>query len=173
MTFEYDGIRYIGSFAPLFVHQYSQAWFDFRGKRDQYADYFQNSIIATDVHRRFCMDLASQFPDYSEDLGASPLRIRRGDTWYGEGRRRPGRSTARVVPCAAGGSLPFLPQPAVRVLRNDQESLRTARVDPLRIRGCVQSTDELVRQRRGRNRHGNYAWSWPRMRARDSCGTRS
>jgi hypothetical protein len=33
--FEYDGIRYIGSFAPLFVHQYSQAWFDFRGKRDQ------------------------------------------------------------------------------------------------------------------------------------------
>ena len=33
--FEYDGIRYIGSFAPIFVHQYSQAWFDFRGKRDQ------------------------------------------------------------------------------------------------------------------------------------------
>jgi hypothetical protein len=29
--FEYDGLRYIGSFAPLFVHQYSQAWFDFRG----------------------------------------------------------------------------------------------------------------------------------------------
>jgi hypothetical protein len=31
--FEYDGLRYIGSFAPLFIHQYSQAWFDFRGKR--------------------------------------------------------------------------------------------------------------------------------------------
>ena len=55
--FEYDGLRYIGSFAPLFVHQYSQAWFDFRGKRDRYADYFQNSIIATDVHRRFCLEL--------------------------------------------------------------------------------------------------------------------
>jgi hypothetical protein len=24
--FEYDGLRYIGSFAPLFVHQYSQAF---------------------------------------------------------------------------------------------------------------------------------------------------
>jgi len=60
-TFEYDGIRYIGSFAPLFVHQYSQAWFDFRGKRDRYTDYFQNSAIATDVHRRFCLDLAQQF----------------------------------------------------------------------------------------------------------------
>jgi len=31
LTFEYDGMKYIGSFAPLFVHQYSQAWFDFRG----------------------------------------------------------------------------------------------------------------------------------------------
>jgi len=31
LVFEYDGMRYIGSFAPLFVHQYSQAWFDFRG----------------------------------------------------------------------------------------------------------------------------------------------
>ena len=57
-TFEYDGIKYIGSFAPLFVHQYSQAWFDFRGKRDQYADYFQNSVLATEVHRRFCLDLS-------------------------------------------------------------------------------------------------------------------
>ena len=34
--FEYDGLRYVGSFAPLFVHQYSQAWFDFRGKKDRY-----------------------------------------------------------------------------------------------------------------------------------------
>jgi hypothetical protein len=41
-TFEYDGLRYIGSYAPLFIHQYSQAWFDFRGKRDRYADYYKN-----------------------------------------------------------------------------------------------------------------------------------
>ena len=67
-TFDYEGLRYIGSFAPLFVHQYSQAWFDFRGKRDRYADYFQNSVIATEVHRRFCMELGKQFPDYSDDL---------------------------------------------------------------------------------------------------------
>ena len=25
--FEYDGMRYVGSYAPLFIHQYSQAWF--------------------------------------------------------------------------------------------------------------------------------------------------
>ena len=52
----------------FFVHQYSQAWFDFRGKRDKYADYFQNSVTATEVHRRFCLELGKQFPDYSEDL---------------------------------------------------------------------------------------------------------
>src|SRR5437016_2428845 len=67
-TFEYGGLRYIGAFAPLFVHQYSQAWFDFRGKRDKYADYFRNSVIATEVHRRFCIQLAKQFPDYSDAL---------------------------------------------------------------------------------------------------------
>ena len=66
--FEFDGIRYIGSFAPLFVHQYSQAWFDFRGKRDAYADYFVNSALATDAHRLFCLELGKQFPDYSDDL---------------------------------------------------------------------------------------------------------
>jgi hypothetical protein len=62
-TFEYEGLRYIGSYAPLFVHQYSQAWFDFRGKRDRYADYFKNSAIATEVHRRFCLELSKQFSD--------------------------------------------------------------------------------------------------------------
>src|SRR5580692_12354167 len=61
ITFEYDGERYIGSFAPLFVHQYSQAWFDFRGKRDKFADYFLNSEIATDVHRRFCLEMGKTF----------------------------------------------------------------------------------------------------------------
>src|SRR5260370_6578953 len=68
VVFEYDGQRYIGSFAPLFVHQYSQAWFDFRKKRDRFADYFQNSIVATDVHRQFCVELNSQFSDYSNAL---------------------------------------------------------------------------------------------------------
>jgi hypothetical protein len=65
-VFEYDGIRYIGAFAPLFIHQYSQAWFVFRGNKVKYADYFQNSALATDAHRHFCVDLSTQFSDYSE-----------------------------------------------------------------------------------------------------------
>jgi hypothetical protein len=122
VTFEYDGIRYIGSFAPLFVHQYSQAWFDFRHKRDQYTDYFQNSIIATEVHRRFCMDLSTQFPDYSESLwGITASDSSRGYVVWG-GPPATGPIDGTVVPCAAGGSLPFLPQPAVHVLETMKNS---------------------------------------------------
>ena len=116
-TFEYDGLRYIGSFAPLFVHQYSQAWFDFRGKRDRYADYFQNSVIATDVHRRFCMELSAQFPTYSDDLwGITASDSQQGYVIWG-GPPAFGPIDGTVVPSAAAGSLPFLPQPTMRVLR--------------------------------------------------------
>lgn len=120
MQFEYDGLRYIGSFAPLFVHQYSQAWFDFRGKKDKYADYFQNSVIATDVHRRFCLELARQFPSYSDDLwGITASDSQNGYVIWG-GPPAMGPIDGTVVPSAPAGSLPFLPQPAMRVLRNIQ-----------------------------------------------------
>ncbi|MGH9559487.1 MAG: glucoamylase family protein [Bryobacteraceae bacterium] len=117
-TFEYDGLRYIGSYAPLFVHQYSQAWFDFRGKRDKYADYFQNSVTATKAHRRFCIDLARLFPDYSEDLwGITASDSQNGYVVWG-GPPEIGPIDGTMVPSAAGGSLAFLPGPTLRVLKN-------------------------------------------------------
>jgi hypothetical protein len=117
INFEYDGLRYIGSYAPLFVHQYSQAWFDFRKKRDRYADYFQNSVIATDVHRRFCLELGRQFSDYSDDLwGITASDSENGYVIWG-GPPTMGLIDGTVVPSAAAGSLPFLPQPVMRVLR--------------------------------------------------------
>jgi hypothetical protein len=120
-TFEYDGLRYIGSFAPLFVHQYSQAWFDFRNKRDRYADYFENSAIATDVHRRFCLELNEQFSDYSNALwGITASDSVRGYVIWG-GPPAMGPIDGTVVPCAAGGSLPFLPDATMRVLKTIQE----------------------------------------------------
>jgi hypothetical protein len=118
LTFEYEGMRYIGSFAPLFVHQYSQAWFDFRGKRDKYANYFQNSIVATEVHRQFCIELGKQFPDYSDDLwGITASDSSNGYVIWG-GPPAIGPIDGTVATSAAGGSLPFLPQPVMRVLHN-------------------------------------------------------
>ncbi|HTD85530.1 MAG TPA: glucoamylase family protein, partial [Candidatus Binatia bacterium] len=55
-VFEYEGLRFITVEAPLFIHQYSHAWFDFAGRRDRYTDYFENSVRATKAHRRFCMN---------------------------------------------------------------------------------------------------------------------
>lgn len=116
-TFEYDGMRYIGSFAPLFVHQYSQAWFDFRGKRDRYANYFENSRIATQVHRQFCIEFAKRFPDYSEDLwGITASDSQKGYVIWG-GPPAVGPIDGTIAPAAAGGSLAFLPQECMRVMR--------------------------------------------------------
>jgi len=118
LTFDYEGQRYIGSFAPLFVHQYSQAWFDFRDKRDKYADYFQNSVIATRVHRQFCIELGKQFPSYNQDMWG----ITASDSLYGYvawgGPPETGPIDGTIVPSASAGSLPFLPQEVMRVLRN-------------------------------------------------------
>jgi hypothetical protein len=117
-TFEYHGLRYIGSYAPLFVHQYSQAWFDLRGRRDRYADYFQNSMIATDVHRRFCLELTKQFPHYSDDLwGITASDSENGYMIWG-GPPQMGPIDGTVVPSAPAGSLPFMPQATLRVLKH-------------------------------------------------------
>src|SRR6202051_41134 len=116
--FEFDGFRYIGSFAPLFIHQYSQAWFDFRGKRDTFADYFENSKLATDAHRRFCVELGRQFTDYSDDLwGITASDSEKGYVIWG-GPPMMGPIDGTVVPSASAGSLPFVPEAVLRVLKN-------------------------------------------------------
>jgi hypothetical protein len=116
--FEYDGLSYIGSFAPLFVHQYPQAWFDLRGKRDQYADYFRNSTAATEAHRRFCLELAPRSPDYTDDLwGITASDSQHGGYTVWGGPPAIGPIDGTVVPSAAGGSLVFLPHATLRVLK--------------------------------------------------------
>jgi hypothetical protein len=68
-TLTYQGNSYITDLqAPLFIHQYSHAWFDFRNKQDAYANYFNNSITATKAHKAFCLSLAGQFSDYSDNV---------------------------------------------------------------------------------------------------------
>src|ERR1700687_746110 len=118
LTFEYDGMRYIGSFAPLLVHQYSQASFYFCGTRDKFADYFRNSVTATEVHRRFCLELGKQFPDYSEDLWGITASDSEHDGYVAwGGPPATGPIDGSVVPSAAGGSLPFLPDATMHVLK--------------------------------------------------------
>jgi hypothetical protein len=117
-TITYQGLTYISGNDPLFTHQYSQAWFDFRNKKDAYANYFDNSITATKAHKLFCLSLKSQFSDYSDDLwGISASDYAKGYTAWG-GPPPQGPLDGSVVPCATGGSLPFLPTDCISVLRN-------------------------------------------------------
>jgi len=81
---KYQGIEYISGNDPIFTHQYSHAWFDFRNKRDAYTDYFENSVKATKAHKLFCLSLRDRFPDYSEDLwGISASDYVKGYTAWG------------------------------------------------------------------------------------------
>jgi hypothetical protein len=111
----YAGFNYISAADPLFVHQYSHAWFDFRNKRDKYADYFANSILATRAHQAFCVDLGKP---YSADYwGISASDSQHGYTIWG-GPPALDHVDGSVVPYATAGSLPFLPSACLRVLHS-------------------------------------------------------
>jgi hypothetical protein len=113
---EFQGIFFIDASAPLFVHQYSHAWFDFRDRVDRYANYFNNSFRATYAHRLFCLELAPKFPWFGPNMwGITASDSRRGYTvWVSPHHPTDGT----LVPCAAAGSLVFLPQHAGAVLQN-------------------------------------------------------
>jgi hypothetical protein len=117
-TITYEGLTYISGNDPIFTHQYSQAWYDFRNKKDAYANYFDNSVTATKAHKLFCLSLASRFPDYSDNLwGISASDYAGGYTAWG-GPPPQGPIDGSVVPCATGGSLPFFFSDCMQVLRN-------------------------------------------------------
>jgi hypothetical protein len=121
---EYAGYRYVAGASPLFVHQYSQAWVDFRGRRDRgppHVDYFANSVAATRAHRLFCIGLARRFPRYSEDLwGITASDSARGYVAWGGPPAHPAIDGS-IVPCAAAGSLMFAPDIALPALRRMRE----------------------------------------------------
>jgi hypothetical protein len=118
----YAGYTYITG-GPLFIHQYSHAWADFRGRREShypFTDYFRNSIAATRAHRAFCLALSGEFPGYTENVwGITASDSARGYVAWGGPPRDPSID-GTVVPSAAGGSLMFTPDislPALRVMR--------------------------------------------------------
>lgn len=121
--------------APLFIHQLSHVWLDFRGLRDaacraQNLDYAENSRRATRAQRRYTTDNPKQFRGYGQDAwgitasdGPGP-RQRRVD-----GRRRfffgyrargapGGPDDGTLSPWAVAASLPFTPEIVIPALRH-------------------------------------------------------
>ena len=117
----YGDYRFISTPAPLFVHQFSHAWFDFRDKQDNFADYFENSVVASHAHRHFCRQLSGRFPSYSEKVwGITASDSSRGYVVWG-GPPSLGPIDGTLVPAAAAGSLPFVFGESMSVLRNLRE----------------------------------------------------
>ena len=87
---------------PLFTHQFSHAWIDFRNIHDAHGmDYFRNSVIATYAHRDFCLGCA-RVPQFGPDLwgitasdspggylawGGPPIKDRSTEPWCHAPRR--------------------------------------------------------------------------------------
>ena len=120
---------------PLFIHQFSHAWIDFRGIRDRFmrekrCDYFENSRRATEVQREYARRNPNGFNGYDEncwgltacDGPSQPPATRASE------RRRLFGYAARGVPYgpddgtlsgwAALASLPFAPEIALRAARS-------------------------------------------------------
>lgn len=121
----YAGYTYVTTRGvPLFMHQYSHAWIDFRGRREARGwrtDYFVNSTTATRAHRAFCLSLAKEFPAYGPEMwGITASDSAKGYVAWGGPPRDPAID-GTVVPCAAGGSLMFTPDISLPVLRTMHE----------------------------------------------------
>jgi hypothetical protein len=105
---------------PLFVHQYSHAWVDFRGRRESeppHIDWFENSVTATRAHKAFCLSLSSEFPGYTDTVwGITASDSQKGYVAWG-GPPRHQAIDGSVVPASAAGSLMFTPDIAVPALR--------------------------------------------------------
>jgi hypothetical protein len=112
------GELFVQSSAPLFVHQYSHAWLDLRHLRDGPINYFQNSRLATILHREFCLGLRDRFPWFGEEMwGITSSDSRYGYIdWGGSDPAANAKIDGTLVPCAAGGSLVFLPDECMGVL---------------------------------------------------------
>ncbi len=123
--YRYAGYSYFTTIGvPIFMHQYSHAWVDFRGRRETQGDridYFQNSVNATLAHRIFCINLSHAFPGYGPEMwGITASDSAKGYLAWGGPPHDPDID-GTVVPAAAGGSLMFTPELSVKALRRMRE----------------------------------------------------
>jgi hypothetical protein len=115
----YAGFHFIEG-PQLFIHQFTHAYVDFRGLRDAYADYYHNSVLASLAQRQFCVDLRTEFPSWGERLwGITSSDSSDGyKAWGGPPRTVDANALdGTIVPCAAVGSVPFVPSEATTTLR--------------------------------------------------------
>ena len=120
------------NFAPLFGHQFSESWIDFRGIRDAWSrqhnlDYFENSRRATLAQRAYAIANPGHWTGYGENVwgltasngpgnaieGPSATNITQVRIFHGYTARGAGMDyisdDGTIAPAAAIGSIAFAP----------------------------------------------------------------
>jgi hypothetical protein len=112
------------AYPSLFAHQYSHFWVDFRDKSDDYADYFENSVKATQANRKFCIEMEKKFKTYgANSWGLTACDGPSGYKAYGAlpSVFKPTHD-GTIAPTAAGGSMQFTPDISLACLKNIYET---------------------------------------------------
>lgn len=141
-TSTYQFSTYFGeehvNFGPLFGHQYSHMYIDFRGIYDPFMkakgfDYFENSRRATYANRAYCMANPGNYKGYSDTIWGLTACDGPGNSqnanpnvsFMGYNARGAAEfytsDDGTIAPTAAGGSIPFAPEICIPALFNMHE----------------------------------------------------
>ncbi len=140
---------------PLFTHQISHIWIDFRGIQDDYMrgksiDYFENSRRATYVQQQYAIDNPAKFDGYgskcwgitaSDGPGPATRTIRgRERQFFGYvARGVPTPDDGSIAPWAVAASIPFAPEIVLPALQYF-EKLKLREKDPYGFRATFNAT---------------------------------
>jgi hypothetical protein len=141
---------------PLFIHQLSHIWLDFRGIQDDFMrkkgiDYFENSRRATLVQQRYAIRNPRRFSHYGERCwgitasdGPGPATrrvagIRRKFFDYVSRGVPFGPDDGTIAPWAVVASLPFAPEIVLPTIRHFDE-LRLREKNPYGFKGTFNPT---------------------------------
>jgi len=143
---------------PLFIHQFSHIWIDFRGIRDafmreKHCDYFENSRRATYVQREYAIRNPRRFMGYSENCwgwsagdgpSSSPQRVAgRSQPFYGYAARGVphGPDDGTIAGPSTLASLVFAPEIVLPAIRH----MLTLDVAPFECASRASGFNETVR----------------------------
>jgi hypothetical protein len=158
---------------PLFTHQLSHVWIDFRGIQDAFMrtkgiDYFENSRRATYVQQQYAIDNPFKFSGYSSHCwgitasdgpGPNTLKINEIERQFFDyvGRGVPyGPDDGTLAPWVVAASLPFAPE---IVLANLHYCIHQAKLTEFNSYGFKASFNQTHPGKPG-NPHGWWVSPW-------------
>jgi hypothetical protein len=105
----------VGSGGPLFFTHYPFLGFDPRGKRDRYANYFENNRAISLINHRYCIENPGQYEGYGEACWG--LTASDDHTGYVPHDASPHNDNGTISPTGALAAFPYTPQESMAALK--------------------------------------------------------